>query len=351
MKIVRGVLLVVLGLLLAATLVAAIPSNSRWVRIFDFPRVQTAVLLVLVFAGWAVAARPRPGALAAMGSAVLVALLLQASKVWPYTRLHAVEAPTAAACAPSDRFSVLVANVLYTNRNAAALLQLVRSADPDLVLLLETNAFWNRELDDLDSAYPHRVEHPRPDGHGIHLLSRNRLVSPRVRYLFGDYRPSIWSGVRLPSGETVGFYGLHPAPPPLKDTARRDAEILIVAQAVRAEGRPALVAGDFNDVPWSRTTRLFAEVGGLSDPRIGRGLFTTFSANWPLFRWPLDHVFHTRGFTPLEIEVGPDIGSDHLPYMAVLCRDGAAAPPSTTFSPKTAAAAARIIAAGREVAR
>lgn len=211
MKIVRGVLLVVLGLLLAATLVAAIPSNSRWVRIFDFPRVQTAVLLVLVFAGWAAAARPRPGALAAMGSAVLVALLLQASKVWPYTRLHAVEAPTAAACAPSDRFSVLVANVLYTNRNAAALLQLVRSADPDLVLLLETNAFWNRELDDLDSAYPHRVEHPRPDGHGIHLLSRNRLVSPRVRYLFGDYRPSIWSGVRLPSGETVGFYGLHPA--------------------------------------------------------------------------------------------------------------------------------------------
>jgi hypothetical protein len=81
------------------------------------------------------------------------------------------------------------------------------------------------------------------------------------------------------------------------------------------------VAGDLNDVAWSRTTRLFQTIGGLLDPRIGRGPYPTFNANWPLLRWPLDHVFFEPAFHLMGISVEGNIASDHFPVLAVLCHE------------------------------
>ena len=75
---------------------------------------------------------------------------------------------------------------------------------------------------------------------------------------------------------------------------------------------PTLVLGDFNDVPWSRATRLFRKLSGLADPRVGRGLFSTFHAGIPLCRWPLDHVFCSEHFSLAAIERSTAFGSDHF---------------------------------------
>lgn len=103
------------------------------------------------------------------------------------------------------------------------------------------------------------------------------------------------------------------------DTGPRDAEPLLVAQEVRDGERPAIVAGDLNDVAWSDTTRLFQEVSGMLDPRIGCGLYPTFNAELPLLRWPLDHVFFEEEFGLLGIERLPYTGSDHFPLAVELC--------------------------------
>jgi endonuclease/exonuclease/phosphatase (EEP) superfamily protein YafD len=97
---------------------------------------------------------------------------------------------------------------------------------------------------------------------------------------------------------------------------------MLVAKEVKKLGDvPVIVAGDFNDVAWSHTTHLFQRIGGLLDPRVGRGLFNTFDSRSRLLRFPLDHVFASRHFLLVELRRLPNIGSDHFPILMVLDHD------------------------------
>ena len=59
-------------------------------------------------------------------------------------------------------------------------------------------------------------------------------------------------------------------------------------------------------------------MSGLLDPRIGRGLFNTFDAGNPIFRFPLDHVFHSSHFRLFRLCRLPKVGSDHFPVLVEL---------------------------------
>jgi endonuclease/exonuclease/phosphatase (EEP) superfamily protein YafD len=319
-------LLVALGVTaIAVTVLALVPSNERWVRIWDFPRVQIAACLAVVLLLLPFVAFPRRRLKLVFAVLLATALAWQVSNIWPYTPLAAPQAEAAADCPVDSRIDLLVANVLIDNRETASLFALVEDIDPDLILLLETDAWWDDQLRPLGDAYPHAILHPLENSYGIHLFSRFALIDPLVRYLIEESVPSIKTGVLLPSGERINLYGLHPKPPPLADTEERDAELLIVGKEVSDEIIPSIVAGDLNDVAWSQTNNLFQEVSGLLDPRIGRGLYPTFVAMLPLLRWPLDHVFFEESFTLLDLAVLEDIGSDHFPLFVALCHDPSAA--------------------------
>ncbi|MGE4089994.1 MAG: endonuclease/exonuclease/phosphatase family protein [Candidatus Binatia bacterium] len=301
--------------LLAGTIIPLIRVDSVWVRAFDFPRSQIVALGVVVGGAWLAIDDGNVVVRLAIGS-LGVCLLYQMYRIWPYTRLHTLEVQQSAAPAPTCCVSLLMANVLMENRNIEPFMSIVERHRPDLVLTVETDHWWIEQLSARMRDYPHRVLHPQDNHYGMALFSRLRLLDSEVRFLVEDDIPSIHAQVQLAGGDLICLHGLHPQPPlpyPQIDSTGRDAELVVVGRAVKAHMRPAVVAGDLNDVAWSHTTRLFQRLSGLLDPRIGRGMYNTFHASYPWLRWPLDHVFHSRHFRLVDLKRCAAFGSDHFP--------------------------------------
>lgn len=306
--------------LILASLAPLIRSNRWWIRVLDFPRLQIAIALACVLVAALFFFSPRHLPDAAFLLALAAALAHLAWRVFPYTPLAAPEAARCGDCEPASRIRLLIANVLMDNRRAEDFLALVRRADPDLILAVETDHWWSEQLKVLEEDYPFGLARPLDNTYGLLLFSRLELESPEIRFLVEDDVPSVRTGVRLRSGQRIEFIGLHPRPPrPGQDTEQRDAEILIVGREMRQSGKPTIVGGDLNDVAWSHTTRLFRRTSGALDPRIGRSRFSTFHARYPFLRWPVDHVFHTDTFTLAEMRRLAYFGSDHFPVLVELC--------------------------------
>jgi endonuclease/exonuclease/phosphatase (EEP) superfamily protein YafD len=322
---VRLILLALGGVMLILTVLSRVRSARWWIRFADFPRIQIACGLVVVLILYAAVVGWRTSVDAVFSLALLAALAYQASRIFPYTPLAPKQVQLARRPDPTRCIRILISNVLMENRKADRLLGLIRERDPDLLLALETDDWWREQLEVLDGDYPFRLKQPQGNYYGLHFFSKLELRLPQVRFLVEDDIPSVRASIRLRSGDWIEFYGLHPRPPQVEeDTETRDAELLMVGREIRADGRPSIVAGDLNDVAWSHTTRLFQRISGCLDPRKGRGMFNSFHANYPVFRWPLDHIFHEPSFTLVHLERLPNIGSDHFPVFVELCYEPAA---------------------------
>ena len=317
-----------LGLLAAVLTALSLFPGSHWaVRLWDFPRLQLAV--VAAAAGTIYAATWFRGGTAEWGFLTATALttLWQGRKIYPYTWIAPVQVQRTARAAQRGgsghpSFRLLITNVLMENTHHDRLLRVVRDADPDVILAVETDEAWARGLQPLEADYPHVVRQPQDNWYGLMLYSRLPLVGPRVEFLVQDDIPSVHTVVELEGGVRVFLHGIHPRPPePIRDqdSTPRDAELVVMGRAIESAGdRPTVIAGDLNDVAWSPTSELFIRLSGLLDPRRGRGLFNSYNAKLPLLRYPLDHVFHSNHFRLVELRRLPSIGSDHFPMLIEL---------------------------------
>ena len=312
----------------AARLLAAVPialtllplsrSGQGWVRIWDFPRAQISVLGLLAQAAMLRWGTSRP-ADRALRTALAVSLAYQAARMAPYTPLYKCQVPDAGHVSSDCCIRLFMANVLQDNRRADLVLQAVKDADPDVVCLVETDAWWASAVKPLEADYPYVTRHPLSNDYGMFLCSRLPVTSCDVRFVVSEDVPSIRAVVQLRSGDEIDIYAVHPPPPlPESPSYGRDAELVLTGREIADKGRPAIVIGDLNDVAWSYTAKLFQRVSHMVDPRVGRGLFSTFHSEHPLARYPLDHVFHTRDFTLKELRVLSYTGSDHFPILAEL---------------------------------
>lgn len=311
------VFLIALGSLVILTTILPFIRTGFWlVRIFDFPRLQIATLGLASLFGFVfydfTSTWPEIGFAAALASCIA----FHARMIFPYTRLASVQVQDSSGGSAESTFSLLFSNVLIENRDASKLIRLVRDVDPDIVLTVETDDFWRDQLADFENTHPHTVLRPQDNGYGMLLYSKLELVEVDVKFLIEKAIPSIHGRVRLPSGDLVEIRCLHPRPPfPTEDdsSAGRDAELLVVGKEIKGMEAPVVVFGDLNDVSWSHTNNLFQDVSGLLDPRVGRGLFNTFHAEYPFMRFPLDHFFHSNHFRLVDLRRLDYVGSDHFP--------------------------------------
>jgi endonuclease/exonuclease/phosphatase (EEP) superfamily protein YafD len=314
-------LLIMTVLLLVATLLPLSRCSHWLVRAMDFPRLQlSTVAATLLLAHCLFLDFQHPG------TPVLVVVtawcfLWQLWWILPYTGFWRKEVKSSESDDRSRQLSIITANVLTPNRNSDALIDLVVQYQPDLLVTLESDQWWEDRLSVLESEMPYCVKCPLDNLYGMHVFSRLPFEDEKIAYLIEDDVPSIHLSLALRTGDKVRMHFVHPAPPsPTENprSAERDAELVVLARSIAGTDRPVVVTGDLNDVAWSATTRLFRKISGLLDPRVGRGMFNTFHADYPFLRWPLDHLFHSPHFTLKHIQRLPPFGSDHYALFTTL---------------------------------
>ena len=91
-----------------------------------------------------------------------------------------------------------------------------------------------------------------------------------------------------------------------------------VASLAGPEEPPAsvLILGDLNATPWCPPLRRFLAASGLRPAASDQGLLgTSWPVPIPFLRIPLDHALLSPDLVCVSYRIGPDIGSDHFPFI------------------------------------
>lgn len=311
--------LIILAILF--TIMTLLPLSKEeywWIRIFDYPRVQIAIGSILVISLLVIdhlTSWPMLILMLVLG----VATIYQAFLIYPYTPFAKVQTLKSHGTDENVRLRLFVNNVRMVNKHTDKVLREIEKCDPDIIVLMEPDKKWEEAVKSLEEKYHYILKEPLENTYGILFYSRLKLYNAEIKYLVDKEIPSVHATVELRSGDKIKMHCLHPLPPtPHSDTEERDAEIVMVGKEVKKSGEPSIVMGDLNDVAWSHTTRLFQRISGMSDPRVGRGFFNTYNAFIPVFRFPLDHIFHTPHFRLVHLQRMRAVGSDHFPMFIEL---------------------------------
>jgi endonuclease/exonuclease/phosphatase (EEP) superfamily protein YafD len=276
----------------ALSVLAGLLSGGRWPWVIAtylrWPQVVLIVLATVVLVAlhwWRTAI-----------AAGLVAAALIASVVAPLAALRTIAAP------PGETLRIAVFNTGAGQGDVAAVAAAIRSAEPDVAVLLESEdiaADLDRRLDAL-SRLPTPVDGPVTSP-PIVLARRDWPVSVEP---LGDARPATIVTVDV-GGEPLDIVAAHPLPPITPAWARsHDRSISTLTRSVLPRERPYVLACDCNSTPWTPSMRRLLDVG-LREPTVA----ATFAA--PVIGTSLDHVLLSRDVGAVSRELGPFAGSDH----------------------------------------
>ena len=285
----------------AIILLAALPAllNVRIAPLELFANLRPQVIVLCVAFGCAALT---VGRYVPAGAAVVVVAVLLATTPELFSK----------GPAPVTRpaLTVVWCNVFRTAAVVDRLAVLARKEMADIVVLAEPptdSARTRRAL----SEYPFVYGAIDPDEHGAVVFSRHPLIErPRPDLPEGVYPVSI-----VETGE-ISIVAMHP-PVAVTPSRLRASNLMMAVAAKEASGGRTLVIGDMNATPWSsRLRELSAKLVRLS-PALG----STWFSSLPVLGLPIDHAFVTSDLRA-SARVGPGVGSDHLPLIVSIAREG-----------------------------
>lgn len=291
------------------SLLAGLLGRLAWpLDLFAHFRVQYAALFVLL-AGLLVLLRLYWLALAgALGFAI------SAVALFPYIDHDSV--PAAVADAREPTFRLLSFNVWFRNPDMARVAAYMEQTQADAAVLLELTPPQAELLLPLLPSYPYF--HIEPSRMGAAVFSKWPVQSAESVPL----APGGAIAVRMTvdwRGTPVNLLGVHlnwPLGP--RNSAFRNEELRALVDFSKTQREPLIVAGDFNLTPWSEYFSAALEESGLHDAALGFGLAHSWPAQFSPVGIRIDHCWVSAQWRSLSAEVGPSLGSDHLPVLAEL---------------------------------
>lgn len=316
-----------IGLILAigSILSLLINTESRYLKLLDFPRIQffIAALIGQILFFFSVKGWQRKDIFISLLFAITLAI--NGYYLISYTFLVPSTVPSASEqyVSEDNTISMLISNVKMSSRNAQPLLDLINERNPDIVLAMEIDSWWGEQLTEVENKYEYSKEVINDLAYGMGLYSKHQLEDIQINYFSHPDVPSFESTLNMGNGKKVLLYTMHPVPPTHFDTlpdneGEKEVAMVRLGNKIKDAVLPIIVAGDFNDVTWGATNRLTETDDLLRDVRVGRGFYNTFNADNIFMSWALDHVFVTEEFKLKTIERLPDIGSDHYPLYVEL---------------------------------
>lgn len=222
--------------------------------------------------------------------------------------------------APAMQLRLLHTNVLVRNRNHEGVLALVKATKPEIAIFQEVNVRWLKALEPLRTMLPYTYAEPRAAGFGNVIFSALPLQQPSVQFLGQTEYASLVVQVSK-GGKTVSLMTAHPPPPIRKELFQwRNQWLAAIAPFVRSQTHPVIVIGDFNITMWSPYYQQAVRAAGLQNSRTGFGILPSWSPRrWlPWLAIPIDHCLVSPDIVVQKMQIGRDIGSDHLPLLVEL---------------------------------
>lgn len=300
------VLLVVLGLGVASA--TALFRSDAWIA--DLVESFRPHLLVAAFVALPSGFTLRAGSRSAV-LAILVACFVVNSAAIIRTARVATAPPEARG---GIRLTVVTVNLLWSNRQHHLLRDWLKNEAPDIIVTQETTSRWAAELAKQGGLFPHRrLPGPMDD---LAILSRHPFdMAEEV----GIRTHGTLAMATLSVGQRrVDLMTLHASVPtsPAWRVAR-DVMFEDIARFARRTRYPLIVAGDFNATPWNRSMRRLVRESPLRHaPGFWRPTWTDRVPLW--MGIPIDHVLAATDCRVVDRRVGPDVGSDHRPVVAIV---------------------------------
>jgi endonuclease/exonuclease/phosphatase (EEP) superfamily protein YafD len=149
-----GFLLGITGVV--GTVVSLFRAQAWWIRIFDFPRLQIAVVCLLAMASYVLLSFWKICGLFdhLLVAAVALSFTYQAHHIFPYTPFASPQVQNAETSISPASLRLLISKVLMTNRGADRFRQIIKNSDPDVILAVEPDDWWEEQLRSSESRYP-----------------------------------------------------------------------------------------------------------------------------------------------------------------------------------------------------
>ncbi|MGD1931970.1 MAG: endonuclease/exonuclease/phosphatase family protein [Leptolyngbyaceae cyanobacterium] len=230
--------------------------------------------------------------------------------------------PPSFVTANNGNFRILIVNINLNNTQFEDVLALARQEDPDLALFMEVTDTWRDRLDSLLTKLPYSSRETSP--YNL-LYSRYPLSDVQLMPFGENSTPSVVGTVTV-EGQTIALVGTHPLPP-VKPYAfhSRNQQLYELGQYVQTVDAPKIVIGDLNITMWSPYYKQLMRNTGLQNARQGFGLLPSWPTkgtyrqipNWAslLFSIPIDHCLLSPDLTVDNVQIGPNVGSDHRPVI------------------------------------